>query len=198
MRSFVRPEAGWSEEDLDVELLDGPPPLGFDCGRAEQNEFLYDRAWRDSAGAFSATRLFFVKGILAAYVTTGADAIDLGSREKDPGVRYSTISALKIFQLAVDRRFAGCGLGRFLVGYVIAYAQEMRRQVAWRYVTLDAQPELEYWYTAQGFVRNKLLQKRRVEHAVASGRNPGELTVSMRYDLLRPTGGVAPPSPHGG
>ena len=184
MVSFVSPGAGWSEQDLDVQVLDGPPPSGFDCGRQEQNQFLYERAWRDQQLMASVTRLFFVKGILAAYVTTLADSIELGTRENDRELRYPSIAALKIAQLAVDRSFAGSGLGRLLVSYVIQYARRVGPDVGFRYVTLDARPELEGWYAAQGFVRNKLVQKRRLEHARAKGHDEDEVAISMRFDLL--------------
>lgn len=184
MDSFVSPGAGWNEQDLDVRVLDGPPPNGFDCGRQEQNEFLYERAWRDQRLMASVTRLFFVKGILAAYVTTLADSIELGTREKDKELRYRSIAALKIAQLAVDTSFGGSGLGRLLVSYVIQYARRVGPDMGFRYVTLDARPELEGWYATQGFVRNELVQKRKLEHARATGRDEEEVTISMRFDLL--------------
>ena len=186
METFIKPEAGWDERDIDIRLLDGEPPAGFDCGRDEQNEFLYERAYQDHERLISVTRLFFVKGILAAYVTTMTASVELGTREKDRGVRYPSLAALKIAQLAVDKRFSGCGLGTFLLGFVIAYA---RRRVSWtvgcRYVTLDAQPDLEGWYASHGFVRNRVMQKRKIEHARATGRDESTLTVSMRFDLIQ-------------
>jgi GNAT superfamily N-acetyltransferase len=184
MEPVFHPAAGWDEHDLDVHLLDGPPPHGFDCGRDEQNEFLYARAWSDQQRRLSVTRLFLVKGIVAAYVTTLADAIELGTREKDEGVRYPTLAAIKIAQLAVDRRFAGVGLGRLLVAYVIEYVRQASLGIGCRYVTVDARPELEAWYAAQGFVRNKVVNKRKLEHALAAGRDERGIPISMRYDLL--------------
>jgi GNAT superfamily N-acetyltransferase len=184
MEPVFHPAAGWDEDDLDVHLLDGPPPQGFDCGRDEQNQFLYARAWPDQHRRLSVTRLFFVKGIFAAFVTTLADAIELGTREKDEGVRYPTLAAIKIAQLAVDRRFAGGGLGRALVAYVIEYVRQASAGIGCRYVTVDARPELEAWYAAQGFVRNKLVTRRKLEHARAIGRDETDVPISMRYDLL--------------
>ena len=184
MGRFVDPFAGWDREDLEVLLLDGEPPVGFDCGREEQNVFLYERAWKDQRRRLSATRLFFIKGMFAAYATTLADAVDLGTREKDSDVPFTAVPALKIAQLAVEKRFAGCGLGRLLVGYVFDYAGRIGREVGCRYVTVDARPELESWYASLGFVRNKLMQKRKLERAKEAGRDASAVTVSMRFDLL--------------
>ncbi|HEX6748112.1 MAG TPA: GNAT family N-acetyltransferase [Longimicrobium sp.] len=181
MHSFYDPAAGWSEGDIDVVPLDGEPPGGFDCGRAEQNEYLYERAWRDHCRRLSATRLFFVKGILAGYLTTTADLVELGTREKDPGIRYRSLPAIKIAQLGVDRRFAGCGLGQSLVAYALTFARRECARIGARYVTVDAKPDLEGWYARQGFVRNRVVQKRREEaHPDASG-----VPISMRFDLLQ-------------
>lgn len=102
MRSEIHPDAGWNEEDLAIIVLDGDPPRGFDCGRIEQNRYLYERAWPDQQLSIALTRLVFVKGILAAFVTTLADGIELGTREKDAGVRYRSLPAVKIAQIAVD------------------------------------------------------------------------------------------------
>lgn len=184
MESSINRGVGWDGDDIRVRLLDGPPPLVFDCGRAEQNDFLLERAWFDQQRWLSVTRLFFVKGIVAAYLTTTADAIELGTREKDPGVRYPSLGAIKLAQLGVDRRFSGSGLGRFLVGYVIEYARLIGGLIGCRYVTLDAQPDLVGWYTSQGFVRNHLVQNRKVERARAAGRDEALVPVSMRFDLL--------------
>jgi ribosomal protein S18 acetylase RimI-like enzyme len=180
MPSHISPDAGWTERDIEVYPLDSQPPPGFDCGRAEQNDFLYARAWRDHSLRLSVTRLFFVKGILAGFLTTTADLVELGTREKDPGVRYKALPAIKIAQLGVDRYFAGQGLGRAMVRFALEHAQVAGEEFGVRYVTVDAKPDVEAWYARQGFVRNRTVQKRREE------ARPGDdsLPVSMRFDLL--------------
>ena len=47
-----------------------------------------------------------------------------------------------------------------------------------------AQPDLVGWYQEQGFVVNKVVQKQRVDAAIASGRSVDDLAVSMRFDLI--------------
>ena len=157
-------------DDLVIRKLDGSPPSGFDCGREMQNSFLYERAWEDQRESLSVTYLYFVKGMFAAYATVCMDSLELGTREKIFKVRYKYVSALKIAQLGVHRSFQGQGLGKLVVADMIAFAQEQAGKVGCRYVSLDAQPDIEGWYKAQGFKRNKLMQ-----------RSPH--SVSMRYDI---------------
>jgi GNAT superfamily N-acetyltransferase len=177
-------ETAFLDEDLQMRPLSGNPPPGFDCGSAEQNAFLYERAWNDTRCGITVTHLLYVKGMLAAYVTVMTGRIALGSRERPRGVVYGLAPAVKIAQLGVDRRFAGCGLGKLLVAYAVQMATMFRRRIGCRYVTLDAQTEeLVGWYEAQGFVRNKEEQKLRVTNAERRGRAPDGVPVSLRFDL---------------
>jgi GNAT superfamily N-acetyltransferase len=170
-----------SREFVDSKL-DGPPPLGFDCGRSDQNEFLYDDAWRNQQDFVSTTYLFFVDGILAGYASVLTDLLPLGPDERG-SLRYSQISAVKLGQLGVDRRFQGLGIGRHLVGYIVDLTREVGERVACRYLTLDAQPDLVPWYESQGFVRNRVRQEERIANAVRHRRDPARIPVSMRFDM---------------
>jgi hypothetical protein len=72
-------------------------------------------------------------------------------------------------------------MGSFLLAYAGMTARKVGREVGVRYVTVDAKPDIEAWYSRHGFVRNKVVQKRRAE---ARPEDDG-LPVSMRFDLLR-------------
>lgn len=160
-----------------------PPELGFDCGRAEQNAFLYERAWSDQEAQLSVTYLYYAHGILAAYATVCMDAVPLGPRERDRSVPYQETAACKLAQLAVSLPFQGIGLGKYVVGDIISRAQDEAKRIGCRFLTLDAQPDLVSWYADQGFVQNKLRQDRRIQEAIARGRDPSTIAVSMRFDL---------------
>lgn len=183
MSEFFRASTAWSGDDLEMRTLDGPPPSGFDCGAADQNDFLYLRAWPDACHGISVTHMLYIKGIPAAYVTLLSDRIQLGPKEKPKGVTYQFVPAMKVGQLGVDRRFAGQGLGRYLLGFVVQLAIQFRGVIGCRYVTLDAEPHLIGWYESQGFKRN--LEEQRFRAALAEARNRAvdELAVSMRFDL---------------
>lgn len=163
--------------------MDGPPEPGFDCGRAEQTAFLYERAYAEQEAQLSVTYMYYVKGILAAYATICMDALPLGPRERGRTVRYREVGALKLGQLGVARSFQKMGVGKIIVADVIARAEDEAWRVGCRYVTLDAQPELVEWYQKQGFKRNAFRQEMRVQDALAHGRNPDSIAVSMRFDL---------------
>jgi GNAT superfamily N-acetyltransferase len=183
MSEFFREGTTWDEDDLEMRTLDGPPPAGFDCGADDQDRFLYERAWADACQGISVTHVLYVKGIAAAYVTLLSDRIQLGPKEKPKGVTYQFVPALKVGQLAVDRRFAGRGLGRYLVGFAVELATQFRGVFGCRYITLDAEPRLLPWYESQGFKRNIEEQRHRRALAEARGRPVDELAVSMRFDL---------------
>jgi len=77
-----------TSDELVVRVMDGPPESSFDCGRAEQTEFLHDYAWNDQQALISVTYMYYWRGILAAYTTVCADLIPLSRRERDPSIRY--------------------------------------------------------------------------------------------------------------
>lgn len=176
-------DPGWTLDDLVVHPLEGEPPAGFDCGRDDQNNFLYGLARRYHEADIGRTYLVFIKGMLAGYLTVANDSILLGHRERDPGIQHPSIPAMKLAQLGVDLRFRGSGLGRVLVSMAVSLALETRGIAACRYLTLDAQPDLVPWYESQGFVRNRVAQNERIRRAAERNTDPAALPVSMRLDL---------------
>ena len=177
------PGTPWGLDDLEMCVLTGQPPAGFDCGADEQNRFLYGRAWRDQKKGVTVTHVLSIKGMTAAYVTLMMDRVALGPEEKPKGVTYRFLGAMKAAQLAVDRKFAGYGLGTYVVSYVVEYARTLRRLVGCRLVTLDAEPHLVGWYEAMGFRRNHEEQEYRRRLAAEMGRDVACIPVSMRFDL---------------
>lgn len=167
--------------------LDSPLFGSFDCGRSEQNEFLHEWAWKDQMKLLSTTYVMDVDGMMAGFVTVCMDALPLSRSERGPDIRYKYVSALKLAQLGVDRRFQGTGLGREAVRLTMGLAERVGEQVGCRYLTLDAQPDLESWYKSLGFLRNRTHQEERIMEAKRHQRNPDSIAVSMRFDL-RPDG----------
>lgn len=148
IRGLLFISSGSGMSTLDIERLEGPAPSVFDCGRTEQNRHLHDQAWQNQQQRLSTTSLILADGVPAAFVTVCMDALPLSRRERGASIAYRSVSALKLAQLGVDQRFQGKGLGRWAVSAVIQFAYEISELVGCRYVTLDAQPELETWYTA--------------------------------------------------
>lgn len=64
-------------------------------------------------------------------------------------------------------------------------AERVGDQVGCRYMTLDAQPDLEGWYESLGFLKNRTRQQERIAEAMLHHRDPAHVAVSMRFDLRR-------------
>jgi GNAT superfamily N-acetyltransferase len=129
------------------------------------------------------TYCYYLDEVLAAYAAVCMDAISLGKKERESDVRYSQVGAVKLAQLGVSVPFQHKGLGRRLLADVIGLARKVATEIGCRYVTLDAQPELERWYESLGFHRNHLRQTQRILDALTQGREPERIAVSMRFDL---------------
>lgn len=174
-----------TEDEFVILRLDGPPEEGFDCGRAEQTVFFYERAYEEQLALLSVTYIYYVRGMLAAFATVCMDALPLSRKERDSSIRYREVSALKLAQLGVNLPFQRMGIGKIVVAHIIREARRGAEYVGCRYVTLDSQPDLVDWYEQQGFERNKLRQEMRGQDAIAHGRDPTAIAVSMRYDLSK-------------
>ena len=173
-----------SADALVVRKLEGPPAPGFDCGHPDQNTYLYEHAWNDQQENAAVTYCYFAGDLLAAYATVLMDGLSLAFRERGVRLRYETVGATKLAQLGVDVRFQGRRLGERILGDVMGLAGELSHRLGCRYVTVDARPGLESWYERHAFTRNKLMQKRRIAHALEKHRDLQLLPVSMRLDVL--------------
>jgi GNAT superfamily N-acetyltransferase len=168
----------------DIFRLEGKPPLDFDCDRDEQNEFLQGRAFEDQARMLSVTYLAHTSGITVGFMTLAMDAIALQSKEKpDSSIPYKRFSAIKIAQLATDRRWKGRGIGKSMVAFGAHIALRLQKDVGCRYLTVDAKPDVVDWYRSQEFNINKIAKKDRLALAQVRNVDPDSLPISMRQDL---------------
>jgi hypothetical protein len=174
-------ELSW--ENIVAMKLEGPPEAGFDCGREEQNWFLYERAWADQEEMISVTYRYYLHGMFAAYATVLMDGISLSFRERGSRIRYETVGATKLAQLGVDYRFQGRRLGEWIVAHVTSVARSVSQILGCRYVSVDALPGLEWWYQRQAFELNKLMQERRIWFAREKNRDLERIPTSMRLDI---------------
>jgi GNAT superfamily N-acetyltransferase len=173
------------ELDRALEKLGGPPTGPFDCGRDEQNSFFLEHAWRDQVERLSTTYVLSIHGLVAAFATVCTDAIPLSRSERGTDIPYGQVASLKLAQLGVDVRFQGGGLGQRAVAFVVGLAEDIGNHVGCRYVTLQANPDVERWYQVLGFVRNRLHHQQRLDDAIAHQRDPERIPISMRFDLRR-------------
>lgn len=181
----------WTENDVDIEKLAGPPPTSFECPGNEQTEYFLKSAWDHQNQGIAVTYVLLYKGDLIGYVTVTMDEIPLAKLERPEGISFSRLPAMKIAQLGVHTKLNGSGFGPYLVTFAMSVAVELKQRVGCRYVTLDAKSDRVDWYEKQGFVRNEKDQEERV---AAIENTPGlkpakkevrlaELPISMRFDL---------------
>jgi GNAT superfamily N-acetyltransferase len=175
-------DPGWSFDQFSIVKLDGDPPLSFDCGNEEQNEYLLYQARQDQETLIAVTYLLHVKGIEAAYLTFCMDSLQLG-HEQPEDISRGQVPALKLAQLGVSVGFQGFRLGKYLVGLAIKRAIQLSNEVGCRYLTVDARPDVVSFYQDQGFVKNKVEQRRRRKLARKRDRDLDQLSVSMRFDI---------------
>lgn len=174
-------------DTLEVEPL--PPALeagGFDCEEDELTAYLTDgTAARDQASSVARTYLVRSQGELVAYFNVLADAIRLETKEKPDGIVYSSVPALKLGRMGVERGFKKRGVGHWILDYVVGMARATSVSVGIRYVTLDAlkKDRLVHWYSSYGFKENKGHAKLLAKILKLASKD--DLShVSMRYDIL--------------
>jgi GNAT superfamily N-acetyltransferase len=155
----------------------------FDCGDSDLNDFLKSDAGKYENEHLSHTRLAFLDGELAAYLTILSDCIVLKTPEKKKALGllrgshqliYS-FPAIKIGRLGVHSSLQRSGVGRELLKYTVGLAVRLNKElgIGCRFITVDAYPDSVTWYQKNGFVLNKHYPK------------PAHAHQSMRYDILK-------------
>ena len=157
-----------------VPLNKGTDLEPFDCKDADLNEFLRKDAFTYEKQQLAKTYIALHENKPIGFFSICTDAIRLSheERQNEFGVDkpHPDYPAIKIARLAVDCRVARQGVGTHLVKKGVGKAIEISKEVACRFVTVDAYPNMEKFYLSCGFIRNT---------ADGGGHN-----VSMRLDLI--------------
>ena len=170
-----------------IKTIDNVSNLLFKCGVNEYDKFLHDAVRLDELDVSKTFLLIHNRTKeLLAYMALSADAIKLTKDEKEihnlSKIPYSSIPALKIGKLAVNKNVSDIGrkkgYGSFLLEAARRFAIQMNESgVACRFLTVDA--DIEYnkdttiFYKKNGFVENLSNKSRNPKH-----------TISMRKDIL--------------
>jgi len=88
------------------------------------------------------------------FLSLVTDTIEVKLIEIDDGVDgypYPRYPAIKIARLAVDEKFEGGGIGRFLLLWATGKVYQLSREVGCRYITLDSKRESVGFYEMFGF-----------------------------------------------
>jgi predicted GNAT family N-acyltransferase len=150
-------------EDCTVERLGSAPPVGFDCGDADLNEFLLEDALPHQTDLLTVTYLVRHAGIVAAYFSVLNDKVSVEQFPTKSQFRklqrllhhrkrgYKSYPSVKLGRLAVDKSLIGSGLGSQLL-YYIKVMFISGNKTGCRFITADAYKHAVDFYAKNGFV----------------------------------------------
>ena len=126
----------------------------FHSNNNELNDFLINDALASQNFLISRTYLCYHDETLVGFLTLVTDTIEVKLVEALDGVdgyQYSKYPCIKIARIAVDRDYAGKGIGRFLLLWAVGTVYRVSRVVGCRYITVDAKRESVQFYEKNGF-----------------------------------------------
>lgn len=151
-------------DELRVEYLRDKQAISlFRCSNDDLNDFLKSDAKKSQEDLISRTYLCFWHDSILGYLTLVTDTIEVKLIEKDDGVvgyPYPRYPAIKIARLAVDERFEGSGIGRFLLFWAAGKVFQLSKEVGCRYITLDSKRNAVGFYEKFGFKKIKRYSSR--------------------------------------
>ncbi len=130
----------------------------FDCGDGPLNNYLKRHAWSNQAKVSIGVTYVAVdetapRGVIG-YFTLAMASIP---REAFPkkyarGLPPYELPLILLARLAVDRRFAGHGLGHALISETFRISLRVSDEVGCRCIITDAYPDSTGWYARYGFL----------------------------------------------
>ncbi len=128
----------------------------FDCGTPVPNEWLRVYAWtnHNSGSARVYVSIESSAGLIAGFYSLSAGAVEHSQAPSriSRGLAHHAIPVVLIGRLAVDLRYAGQGLGRFLIQDAFKHILETAQIIGTRAVIVQAKtPEAADFYTKLGF-----------------------------------------------
>ena len=130
---------------------------GFDCGDEPLNSYLKRHAWanrmkRSIGVTYVATDDSAPRSILGYFTLAMASAPRAGFPKKyTRGLPAYDLPLILLARLAVDRRFAGRGLGHALISEAFKITVQIADEVGCRCIVTDAYRDKAAWYARYGF-----------------------------------------------
>jgi len=130
----------------------------FDCGDEPLNNYLKRHAWanqqKSSIGVTHVAADEAAPRSVIGYFTlaTASVARDRFPKKYVRGLPPYDLPLILLARLAVDRRFAGRGLGHALISEAFKIALRVADDVGCRCIITDAYRDRVEWYTRYGFV----------------------------------------------
>ena len=172
-----------SLDDLQVEYLRKSHDVSsFLCTDDDLNDFLKSDAKKSQDELISITYLCLWQTKILGYLTLVTDTIEVKLIEMTDGVDsfpYARYPAVKIARLAVDERFEGFGIGRFLLFWATGKVYQLSKEVGCRYITLDSKRESIGFYEKFGF---KVIERYKNRAFPPMYFNMYPIVVQMRQD----------------
>ena len=131
---------------------------GFDCGDEPLNNYLCRHAWinqqKSSIGVTYVAVDEAAPAAVLGYFTLAASSIprDRLPKKLARGLPPYDLPLILLARLAVDKRFAGRGLGRALLAESFRIALRVADEVGCRSMVTDAYLDKIAWYAKYGFV----------------------------------------------
>jgi GNAT superfamily N-acetyltransferase len=130
----------------------------FECGDAALNNYLKRHAWANRE-KISIRVSYVAVDEAAPRVVLGYFTLAMASVRRDVfpkkyvrGIPPYDLPLVLLARLAVDRRFAGRGLGHALISEAFRISLRVAREVGCRCIITDAYPDRVTWYSRYGFV----------------------------------------------
>ena len=131
---------------------------GFDCGDEPLNNYLKRHAWsnqeRSSIGVTYVAADGAAPHAVLGYFTLAMSSVprDAFPKKSVRGLPGYDLPLILLARLAVDRRFAGRGIGHALISEAFRVSLRVANEVGCRCIVTDAYRDRIDWYARYGFV----------------------------------------------
>jgi GNAT superfamily N-acetyltransferase len=131
---------------------------GFDCGDGPLNNYFKRHAWTNQEKSSIGVSYVAVDearpNVVLGYFTLAMASVphDAFPKKHVRGLPPYDLPLILLARLAVDRRFAGRGLGHALVSEALRISSRVSNEVGCRCIITDAYRDRIGWYARYGFV----------------------------------------------
>jgi GNAT superfamily N-acetyltransferase len=129
----------------------------FDCGDEPLNNYLKRHAWNNQEKSSIGVTYVAVEDeipVVLGYFTLAMASVPRAAfpKKRIRGLPAYDLPLILLARLAVDRRFAGRGLGHALISEAFRISLRVADEVGCRCIVTDAYPGRTAWYARYGFV----------------------------------------------
>ena len=144
---------------LDKEQLNN---LIFDSEDEDLNDFIFNESLGYCKKSLAVVYLVYQGSTVLGYFSLSADSVKINEK-LDITLKY--YPSLKIGRLAVDKKFKGCGIGTWIIDWIIGYILKIRSGHGIRYLSVDAYNKdnvINFYQKNKFVIYNKKKNKNRI------------------------------------